>query len=133
MKLGWKILIPVALAWILAIAGIRSAQRANGSPVPYLIVGAIFVILFAVWWAWDAGVQRRRSAEAEEQAADEAALRADPMAAGFPVPPLDLPHYHGVGVPPSPGGGTPRGVRGGPGQADGAEAGSGAAKEVTGA
>ena len=131
MKLGWKVLIPISLAWILAIAAIRSVQRTNGSPVPYVIVGAVFVILFAAWWAWDAGVQRRREAEAEQEAADEAALSADPMATGFPVPPLDLPHYHGVGVQPSPGSGVPGGIPAG--RAHGSEAANGAAKEVTGA
>ena len=137
MRLGWKVLIPIALGWILAIAAIRSVQRTSGSPVPYLIVGAVFVALFAVWWAWDAGVQRRRAAEEQEQAAHDAALRADPLAGGFPVPPLDLPHYHGVGVPPSPGSGAPAGIRGAqggrPGPAGGSETPSGAAKEVTGA
>ncbi len=131
MKLGWKVLIPIALAWILAIAAIRSVQRAGGSPVPYLVVGAVFVALFAVWWAWDAGVQRRRLAQDTQDAAHEAELRADPMAAGFPVPPLELPHYHGVGVAPSPGGGMAPGVPAG--QAHHGETTSGAAKEVTGA
>jgi hypothetical protein len=55
------------------------------------------------------------------------------MAAGFPVPPLDLPHYHGIGVPPSPGTGTPAGVRGGAGGQTGGSEHPTAAKEVTGA
>ncbi len=134
MRLGWKVLIPIALGWILAIAAIRSAQRTHGNPVPYLIAGLVFVTLFAVWWAWDAGVQRRREEQEQEQAAHDAKLRADPMAAGFPVPPLDLPHYHGAGVAPSPGGALGGGGQSGhEGQPGGTGTASGAAKEVTGA
>jgi NADH:ubiquinone oxidoreductase subunit H len=134
MKLGWKILIPASLAWILLIATVRSIRRTSG-PVPYVIAGLIIVVLFGAWWAWDVRVQRLREAEAAQQAADEVALAADPMAAGFPVPPIDLPHYHGVGVPPSPGSGMPGGARAGQADLAGKAHGDDAhgAKEVTGA
>ncbi len=139
MRLGWKFLIPGSLAWIILIATVRSVRRGSGGPVPYVIAGFVLAVLFAIWWAWDAATVRRRSEEADEQAAEEAAIEADPMAAGFPVPPADLPHYRGIGVPPSPGPGVP-GSRGGPaGQGRGSAtqtasaAANGAAKEVTGA
>ena len=133
MRLGWKVLIPIGLAWILLVASIRSIQRVGG-PVPYIIGGLVLVVLFTLFWVWDVGVQRRRSAAATQQAAEETALQTDPMAAGFPVPPLDLPHYHGVGVPPSLGSGLPGASRARPiGAGDGSEAKNGAAKEVTGA
>jgi NADH-quinone oxidoreductase subunit H len=103
MRLGWKFLIPGSLAWILLIAAMRSLRR-NGGTVPYVVIGLILVVLFAVWWTWDAAIQRQRSDESAQRAAAEAALETDPAAAGFPVPPMDLPHYHGVGVAPSPGG-----------------------------
>ncbi len=134
MKLGWKILIPIGLGWILLVASVRSIHRAGTGPVPYFIAGLVFVVLFALWWTWDAGVQRRRSADEAQQAADVAAMDSDPMTAGFPVPPFDLPHYHGVGVPPSPGSGRPGSTGARPvGDAHGDDATSGAAKEVTGA
>jgi len=128
MRLGWKILIPGSLAWILLIAAMRSLRR-NGGTAPYVIIGLIVVVLFGLWWAWDMAAQRRRSDEAAQRAAEEAALETDPMSAGFPVPPMDLPHYHGVGVPASPGNDArPIGQRPGGGAAPG-----GAAKEVAGA
>ena len=134
MRLGWKVLIPLGLGWILLVASVRSIHRTGSRPVPYIIGGLVFVVLLAMLWAWDVGVQRRRSADAAQQVAEAASLEADPMAAGFPVPPLDLPHYHGVGVPPSPGSGLPGGSRARPvGDTHGSEAKSGAAKEVTGA
>ncbi|MGE5289401.1 MAG: NADH-quinone oxidoreductase subunit NuoH [Micromonosporaceae bacterium] len=134
MKLGWKFLIPGSLAWILLIATVRSIRR-NGGPVPYVIAGLIVVALFAAWWAWDAAVMRRRSEEEERREAEEAANEADPMASGFPVPPMDLPHYRGIGVTPSPGYGV-AGIGPGRGQGGGQPGGAasnGAAKEVTGA
>lgn len=128
MRLGWKFLIPLSLAWILAIATIRSINR-NGGRVPYVIIGLIVAVLFAVWWAWDAAAQRRLADEVAQRAAEESALEADPMVAGYPVPPLDLPHYHGTGVPPSPGG-DGRTLSQQPG---GGAAANGAAKEISGA
>ncbi len=132
MRLGWKVLIPASLAWILLIAAMRALRR-NGGTVPYVVIGLIVVVLFALWWAWDTAAQRRRSDEAAQRTADDAAMAADPMAAGFPVPPLDLPHYHGVGVPGSPGGDArPVGQRPGGAASDDVASG-GVAKEVTGA
>jgi hypothetical protein len=59
---------------------------------------------------WDSAAQQRamRYAAPPAESAD-AAPGASPAAAAatdFPVPPLDLPHYHGVG----PGGGTEPGT-----------------------
>jgi NADH-quinone oxidoreductase subunit H len=137
MKLGWKFLIPGSLAWIMLIAAVRSVRRGGGGPVPYLIAGAVLAVLFAAWWAWDAATVRRVSEEADKRAAQEAAIEADPMAAGFPVPPMDLPHYRGIGVPPSPGSGVPgsRPVGRAPDSATptGGPAANGATREVTGA
>jgi NADH-quinone oxidoreductase subunit H len=137
MKLGWKFLIPGSLAWILLIATVRSIRR-SGGPIPYVIAGLVLVTLFAIWWAWDAAVARRKSEEEEQRAADEAAIEADPMASGFPVPPMDLPHYRGIGVQPSPGAAVPSGptrpvgTRPGGAAQTGASS-NGSAKEVTGA
>jgi NADH-quinone oxidoreductase subunit H len=44
-------------------------------------------------WSFDAAAQRR-AREAEEQDEADAASEAE---RGFPVPPMDLPHYHGSG------------------------------------
>jgi NADH-quinone oxidoreductase subunit H len=107
MRLGWKVLIPASLAWILMIATIRVWRQHGGSTPVYIVGGAILGALLLLAWAGDVAAERRRAAA--EQAAEPAAAEgtpADATGAGFPVPPLDLPHYHGVGVTASPGGGA---------------------------
>ena len=117
MTFGWKILIPASLAWILMIATIRVWRQHGGSTPVYIVGGAILVALLLLAWSGDVAAERRRAAAAparepgaEPAAAGGAAGTAGGVAgtagAGFPVPPLDLPHYHGVGVTASPGGGT---------------------------
>jgi NADH-quinone oxidoreductase subunit H len=102
MSFGWKVLIPASLAWILMIATIRVWRQHGGSTAVYVVAGAILGALLLLAWAGDVASERRRAAEAAEPAAAEAG--ADAAAPVFPVPPLDLPHYHGVGVAASPGG-----------------------------
>jgi NADH-quinone oxidoreductase subunit H len=119
MRLGWKVLIPSALGWTLMIATIRVWRRQGGSTGIYIVAGAIVVALLLLAWAWDSSAAKR--AEAAEEL-DEADASAEAEAASFPVPPIDLPHYHGVGVHPQ------GSVTGSPPATEAA-----AAKEVTGA
>jgi NADH-quinone oxidoreductase subunit H len=91
MQLGWKILIPAALAWTLLIATLRVWRRQGGSTGIYLVGGAIVLVLLALAFAWDFATQRaaeRREAEEEESAEQDRG--------SFPVPAMDLPHYHGL-------------------------------------
>ena len=101
MKLGWKVLIPSALAWTLIVATARVYRRQGGSPVVYIIGGAIIVVLALLLLRWDTASQRaeRRAArEAEDAALDQPEGTVSPPAPAFPTPPLDLPHYHGAGL-----------------------------------
>jgi NADH-quinone oxidoreductase subunit H len=107
MRFGWKVLIPVALVWILVIATIRVWRTQGGSPAVYIVAGLLVVALLTALFVGDAAAQRR--AQATEEAAAEAGQPLDigePGAGdggpGFPVPPMDLPHYHGIGVDMSP-------------------------------
>jgi NADH-quinone oxidoreductase subunit H len=97
MKLGWKVLIPSALAWALIAATVRVYRRQGGSTGVYIVAGLILVAIVLLLWGIDARVSARARAQEAEQLADEAAAR---TAGSFPVPPMDLPHYHGVGVSP---------------------------------
>jgi NADH-quinone oxidoreductase subunit H len=115
MRLGWKVLIPGALAWTLLVAVIRVWRRQGGSPGVYAVAGFIVVMLMLLAWAWDKAELNRADRVAAEDAAE---VRERGQA--YPVPPMDLPHYHGVGVPAS---GSPAPV---PGRPDGT------GKEVTG-
>ena len=97
MRLGWKVLIPSALGWTLMIATIRVWRRQGGSTGIYIVGGAIVVVLLLLAWAWDSSAAKR--AQAAEDL-DEADASAEAEAGAFPVPPMDLPHYHGVGIHP---------------------------------
>jgi NADH-quinone oxidoreductase subunit H len=122
MALGWKVLIPVALAWTLIIATMRVWRRQGGSPAIYIVGALIVAALLALWIGWETSVQKAaRRAEAEDEAL---AAETEEHGPAFPVPPLDLPHYHGIGL------GDPASVSTGP-AGPGAEPAT--TKEVTGA
>jgi NADH-quinone oxidoreductase subunit H len=108
MALGWKVLIPVSLAWILVTATIRVWRQHGGSTPIYIVFGALIGTFLILAWAWDVAVERRRAAAEPPAGKDRPAAGATLLGragqaaaregAGFPVPPLDLPHYHGTGV-----------------------------------
>jgi NADH-quinone oxidoreductase subunit H len=129
MRLGWKVLIPVSLAWILMVATVRVAIQRGGSTPVYIVGGAILGVLLLLAWSGDVAFERRRAAAEQDAALAEGGAAAPGPAspggreAGFPVPPLDLPHYHGVGVV----------IPAGDAPADHAAAPGGTVKEVTGA
>ena len=144
MAFGWKILIPVSLAWILMIATIRVwRQQHHHSVAVYIVGGAIIVALILLAWAGDVSAERRRAAAADAEPGGAAGEAAEPGAAvepaagarsvpAFPVPPLDLPHYHGVGVAASPASSPPAAVGAGT-AADPSAAAKATVEEVTGA
>ena len=108
MSLGWKILIPGSLVWILMIATIRVWRRQGGSTGVYIVGGLVLLLFLGIVWVWETGAEQRRArlqpAPAEEPGGAAGQAEAGEPAAGppgFPVPPLDLPHYHGVGVAPA--------------------------------
>jgi NADH-quinone oxidoreductase subunit H len=100
MALGWKVLIPTALVWTLMIATVRVWRRLGGSPAVYIAAGTIVVILMVLVWGWDTATAGTQADAAVGAGADgEAALAGEAgPASPFPVPPMDLPHYHGVGA-----------------------------------
>jgi NADH-quinone oxidoreductase subunit H len=100
MAIGWKILIPVSIVWILLTATVRSWRQDTHDTIPYVVGGVVLVVIIVLAGMWDTAAQQRaaRYAAADSASASEAG-RDVPMGAGsFPVPPLDLPHYHGVGL-----------------------------------
>ncbi|GAB2923822.1 NADH-quinone oxidoreductase subunit NuoH [Rhodococcus aerolatus] len=80
MSLGWKVLVPFSLVWIVAVAGVRAVQRSNGISVPVVLgtLAVVLVVLLAV-----AFLVPDRTPPGEDE--DEIVL-----AGSFPVPPLDL-------------------------------------------
>jgi NADH-quinone oxidoreductase subunit H len=95
MRLGWKVLIPSALGWTLIVATARVWRREGGSTGVYLVGGAIILVLALMLLRWETAGQRAER-EAAETAEREEAEGVPPSA--FPTPPMDLPHYHGIGL-----------------------------------
>ncbi|MGY1857786.1 NADH-quinone oxidoreductase subunit NuoH [Modestobacter sp. SYSU DS0290] len=108
MRFGWKVLVPVGLVWILAVATLRAVAREAeldvgqvavlaGVPLALLILGGLLI----------ASRRSNRDTRVAARAAAAGALNPtepqvlpptgqDAAAGGFPVPPMDLV------VPPSP-------------------------------
>jgi NADH-quinone oxidoreductase subunit H len=89
MRFGWKVLIPVSIAWILIVATAKALRNdVTLSNTEILAGGAIIIVLLlAGSWIVQSRQDKKAAAEAAaEAAAAEAAF--DPMAGGFPVPPL---------------------------------------------
>ncbi|MGH3373841.1 MAG: NADH-quinone oxidoreductase subunit NuoH, partial [Actinoallomurus sp.] len=92
MRLGWKVLIPVSLGWILFVSTVRALRNERHDMRPVMLgAAALILILLIVSVIWE----RASGAGTAEAAGEEPESEPDPMAGGFPVPPLDLPHYHG--------------------------------------
>src|SRR5215472_5455830 len=96
MALGWKILIPLSIVWILLIATIRAWRNDSHSPTVYAVGGLVLVLILALVTFWDTAAQRRAAELAPDPPAAADEEEGDGVVRGFPVPPLDLPHYHGL-------------------------------------
>jgi NADH-quinone oxidoreductase subunit H len=93
MKLGWKVLIPVSLGWILFVSTVRALRNERHDMRPVMLgAAALILVLLVISVIWE----RVSGAGKAEAARDAAEPEPDPMAGGFPVPPLDAPHYHGA-------------------------------------
>ena len=95
MRFGWRFLIPITLAWVVAVAFIRGAQLGflgedtltiagrQLSVATVVIVSIVAVIALAAAWIWD-DKRAAREAAAELTPPEEI----DPFEGGYPVPPL---------------------------------------------
>ncbi|KWX10802.1 hypothetical protein TR74_01445, partial [Carbonactinospora thermoautotrophica] len=93
MKLGWKVLIPVSLLWIVLVATVRALRNQGVDTQRVLVLGAgVLAAVILASLVVDL-VAARREKQAKRAAAGGSALAGrprefDPMAGGFPVPPL---------------------------------------------
>ncbi len=92
MKLGWKVLLPISLVWIVAVAGMRLAFNEGITRQQILTWGgAAFAVLLIITFLWPERKQEEPAAEAP----------VTPKSA-FPVPPMPEEE-----PPPGPPGPTP--------------------------
>jgi NADH-quinone oxidoreductase subunit H len=89
MKLGWKVLIPISMVWLMLVAAVRAMRNENYdfTKIVLYIAGGVLVLLLI---SLVADLFRDRE---DKQKPDGDGLLAppekfDPMAGGYPVPPL---------------------------------------------
>jgi len=89
MKFGWKVLIPVSIAWILIVAVARYLRNTGGLESRNLLFAASAVLILIVVISYLLDLRRKKSDEiAEQRIALELEHQFDPFAGGFPVPPM---------------------------------------------
>jgi NADH-quinone oxidoreductase subunit H len=105
MRLGWKVLIPISIVWLLLIAVVQAWRIDKHSSAVYVAGGIVLAIIIVIAVSWDIAAERRaRELAAPESGADEAEPGETAGAVArvrpghYRVPPMDLPHYHGVGL-----------------------------------
>ncbi|MBT2528406.1 NADH-quinone oxidoreductase subunit NuoH [Streptomyces flavidovirens] len=87
MKLGWKVLIPVSVVWLMLVATVRAMRNENMEfqNIVLYVAGAIVAILLLSFVA-DIFRDKKEKEKAARDGEEPPAF--DPMAGGFPVPPL---------------------------------------------
>ncbi|MFC7220288.1 NADH-quinone oxidoreductase subunit NuoH [Streptomyces polyrhachis] len=91
MKLGWKVLIPVSLVWLMLVATVRALRNEDYDIQQIVLyVGGVVGVLLVASFAFDAFRQRGEQEAQAREAAEKKDF--DPMAGGFPVPPLPGQH-----------------------------------------
>jgi NADH-quinone oxidoreductase subunit H len=86
MKLGWKVLIPVSVVWLMLVATVRALRNENYNfqSILLYVAGAVIAILLLSFI-----VDMFRNKQEKDALAREPEPPAfDPMAGGYPVPPL---------------------------------------------
>ncbi|MBU8830650.1 NADH-quinone oxidoreductase subunit NuoH [Mycolicibacterium goodii] len=77
MALGWKVLIPVSLVWIMVVAITRSLrQHGEGTWAAWLVTAAVLAVVVLAWGLWKS--LRRRTVQPPPEQSTGA----------YPVPPL---------------------------------------------
>jgi NADH-quinone oxidoreductase subunit H len=79
MKLGWKVLVPANLVWIVIISAIRAIRNNGGLSTAQILIGGAIVVVVAVAIAL---------LVPEKKQPDEGSVPV--TGGGFPLPPLDL-------------------------------------------
>ncbi len=83
MKLGWKVLIPVSLVWIVLAAVMRLINTGGGIDRTYLVGAFVVLAVLSVGLFFIGEKEEEETPEAEQEA--EAF---DAFAGGYPVPPM---------------------------------------------
>jgi NADH-quinone oxidoreductase subunit H len=87
MDFGWKRLIPIALAWTVAVATVRVLQGRVEQEHLMIALGVLLVAFLALFFVGEAAASKEAAEEAKaaEQPVEQPV---DAFAGGFPVPPM---------------------------------------------
>lgn len=86
MAFGWKVLIPVSVVWIVAVAAIRVVDLRGGFDRTWLIAAAVILagLVVVLLFVEDRSGKDKGLAEADDEPFDA-------FAGGYPVPPMPVP------------------------------------------
>ncbi|MGH3845274.1 MAG: NADH-quinone oxidoreductase subunit NuoH, partial [Pseudonocardiaceae bacterium] len=101
MALGWKLLVPGSLVWIVLVSGARALRSAEVTPGEILVVGGfVLVILLVVAFLLPQGGSGTRNKAVKNGSGEigltQPASEVQTAGSDYPLPPLDLV------VPPAP-------------------------------
>lgn len=88
MRFGWKVLIPVSLAWIVVVSIARYVTGPDGSDTTVMLSAAGFTIFLVFVASYFAEVRRDRLADAHDVAVASFAEPLAVPAGSHPVPPM---------------------------------------------
>lgn len=88
MRFGWKVLIPISIAWVIVVGVTRYLLGPDGSDVLAVLVAFGFAAFLLIIASYVAQIRRDKRAEAAEAAEASFVEPVDPFAGGHPVPPM---------------------------------------------
>jgi NADH-quinone oxidoreductase subunit H len=113
MSLGWKLLVPGSLVWIVLVSGARALRGSEVTPSEILVVGGVvLVMLLVVAFLLPQNDSNGRN-KATQNGSGRPAGEVPTAGSDYPLPPLDLvvppspPRRAAVGVAASGNGGPP--------------------------
>jgi NADH-quinone oxidoreductase subunit H len=95
MKIGWKVLIPVALGWVVCVAVVQGVRQFSGLDLRTLLFAIAGVVLVGVLISFLVPEKKEEEPAPGDRGGEPEEF--DAFAAGYPVPPLP-----GQVLPPSP-------------------------------
>jgi NADH-quinone oxidoreductase subunit H len=87
MRLGWKVLIPFSLVWLMVVASFRALTNEGHTRIQTLAIVGVPLAVIVVIWSFTAETRANRRAAEAEEAAEAAAARVP----SYPIPVLTGP------------------------------------------
>jgi NADH-quinone oxidoreductase subunit H len=87
MRLGWKVLIPFSLVWLMVVASFRALTNEGHTRIQTLAIVGVPLAVIVVIWSFAAETRANRRAAEAEEAAEAAAARVP----SYPIPVLTGP------------------------------------------